>query len=104
MVNTNEEIGRMVNEFAEVKRRLAAVTACIKRKGEKLEALGGTCVNMPGSAKVREDHFEIWQNTVPFVTLDELREDIGEYEKARQRKMELESCLKEAGLQDLISN
>ena len=103
MVNADEEIGRAAREYADNRRRLAAIKACMGRKAELLEQLGGRCRNMPSTVHIEDDHFRIPQHAVPFDTLDELRENIAEYREAVAVKERLEICLENAGLKDLIS-
>ena len=82
--------GRMVTEYADLKRRLLTLYEEAKRLGKMLETFGHQLGNDPGTPGL--------QSTLP--NIDRIPALLAEYREASEHKIRIEKSLREMGILD----
>lgn len=100
--NTDEEIGRVVREYSDVRKKLAALRTCIVRQGAAIIDVGFGEDSMATAIRVTETGFKRGDYEVSLDAMHLIRDHLLEFHSATTEKNRLEQCLSDAGLDDLI--
>ena len=100
-------IGKLTRAYLGNERHIAAICSTLQQAGADLEWLGRLLASSVRHVRVAEDGKTFMGHQVHgdrrvTVDVDLLADNARALEKAYKRKAEMETCLKQAGMQDLI--